>query len=257
MFCDNPYWNKTTLNMTLNTSSMETEKNILNSSKPRAATNADATGKYELIAQASNLVANSGDEVTIDLYITGYGKISDGKIYFSLPSTSVNGQVSSTVTHGIKFLNSEAFCGFTWGNVTDEFTSSFVLGLNGGIQVDEWPETTMFFDSHTSASDHKNNIILTEELLGGEPPFRVKVNFNKRSKPGVYNVSCILTYFNGESWQNSSLQLGIVIRTIFQQYEGWVSFLGILAALGSSTGIVALAIQLWSLLHPGQPLLNR
>jgi hypothetical protein len=216
---------------------------------PRAARNGDKIGKYELIPQISNAVLNRGDTIIIDMFVTGYGQISDGKIHFSLPSSSIHGRIKSIVYHGLKPVMQEGIVSsLVWGSSRDEFDSAFALELNGGIKPDSWPETSLIFDAYSPPTG--SHILVSERTLGDKPPFRIEMSFSKKVRPGLYNVNCVLTYYNGESWQNSSFQLPLTVRNLFEEYQGWVSFLGILAALGSSTGIVAMGLQVWQMLHP-------
>lgn len=60
----------------------------------------------------------------------------------------------------------------------------------------------------------------------------------------------VFTYFNGYYWDNSKLQITLTVRNIFQRNEKLVSALGIFAAFGSASGLIALGITVWQLFHP-------
>lgn len=120
------------------------------------------------------------------------------------------------------------------------------------MAIGEWKETTSFFDVPSQSdkgAPHTPTISTEVELGNSSPPIRVVLKLVDDISPDLYDMNFVFTYFNGYYWDNSSLRISLTVRNVFQRNEKWVSILGIAAAIGSASGIIALAISLWQLLH--------
>lgn len=149
--------------------------------QPRHATGDSEPGKYELVSRVSNTTVDPGDTVTINLYITGYGKIDSSKLFFAPPpdvlfeedKSYVNAGLSPVLADGSVLLSpgenkknlsgDETIIGFVWGQGRLKLTNSnFILAL-GGIGVEKWKENTPLFDL-TITADSKNETYQTPTI---------------------------------------------------------------------------------------------
>jgi hypothetical protein len=67
---------------------------------PREGTHAKCPGDYRLAYRAAQAEVDPGEELRIELYITGYGEISGAKLTFYPPTYFIE-QEKSRVMHGL------------------------------------------------------------------------------------------------------------------------------------------------------------
>jgi hypothetical protein len=230
----------------------------MNTSNPRVGRDGDKPGKYELIDHIFESSVDPGDTVKIDLYITGYGNITSSKLYFSPPpvlifeegkdSIVTSGLKSNKIAKGDMVLAPNSHqptpalgdgVVISWGRESVPITRfGFTLGL-GGVKLGDWSEGTAYFDADNGRiSIGSTPSISTEAFMEGWPPIRLVLKLKKDVRPGIYTMGFVFTYFNGTAWQNSSLRTSITIRNAFQRHEKAVTVIGIVAAAGSSSGLI-------------------
>jgi hypothetical protein len=239
----------------------------MSSVKPRHGTGFDKPGRYALVSRVSNTNVSPGDTVTLDLYITGYGRIESSKLYFSPPPFAIFDTAQSFLTSGLKAESVDPKAAtrsadgisiapgtkvlLTWGERTVPISEAGLTLVLGGMAKPGWGISTPFFDENLSTpdgDDSSNTPSISTEILMDHAPISIVLKLLDEVNPGMYAMNFVFTYYNGYMWENSNLQINLTIQNIFQRNERWVSTLGIMAALGSATGIVALGITVWQLL---------
>jgi hypothetical protein len=109
---------------------------------PQNAPNSDKPGSYELAIRSNKAEVAPGDTVDLEIFITGYGRISAAKIVFNPPSYFIN-SAWSTVTHGLgQHANGNVYFGKDEQPVQED---GCAIGL-GGLGVPGWPSR------HTSST---------------------------------------------------------------------------------------------------------
>lgn len=224
----------------------------MNNIGARRGENGDAFGKYELVSRIHNSVLDPGGVVVIEIFITGYGRIDASKIAFYPPIAVV--EADSKLIGGFKFDKSKSMA--SWGGSSLPISPDGVVLQLDGMFSKRWPGYTSFFDAVDEGKDgYSVPQIMTEKALGENTnpqlpsqwnaPFRLELKIRKNAVPGIYPTSVSFTYFNGQTWEISSLQPTFTVRTVFQRYEKAISVIGIVAATGSASGLVFLAKQLY------------
>lgn len=214
--------------------------------KPRIGRNGDLTGRYELVARVHNSISQPGGTIYIEIFISGYGRIDNSKLAFYPPIDNLLLETSQ-VSGGLKKDKDTGI--LTWsGDPQTISNTGFVLQLNN-IKNLKNQDVTTFFDARYAGIENDGvPRLVTESALGvntqkGLPsefqaPIVLRLDITKKAKPGTYYTSIVFTYFNGESWQISSIQPSFTLRTLFQRNEGCIAVLGIIAALGSGSGLI-------------------
>lgn len=224
----------------------------MNNVGARRGENGNATGKYELVARIHNAVLDPGSIVVIEFFITGYGRIDASKLAFYPPIAVV--EADSQLIGGFSFDETTKMV--SWGGYAGSISDTGQIVQMAGMTSTKWPGFTSFFDATGNGPDiDPVPQIMVEKALGENKskyvpspwnaPFRLELKIRKNARPGVYPTSVVFTYFNGETWQNSSLQPTFTVRTVFQRYERAVSVIGVIAAAGSASGLLFFGKQLY------------
>jgi hypothetical protein len=197
-----------------------------NNDKPMTGLNADSPGNFELISRTSNTVIDPGDEIEIDIFITGYGQIKGGKLAF-FPSGKILDVTKSKVHSDLGKNGDEIIWGVKENYLNSQNT---VIGL-GGMQYENWQESTMFFD----AASGKTPVISTESILSNyKPPFQFNLKTLDNINPGNYNLNFTFTYHNSVEWKSSNLSVAFTVRNILQRNESlisWIAFFGVVVSI--------------------------
>ena len=204
----------------------------------RRGENGTKTGKYELVPRIYDANIDPGDTVVIDLYITGYGRIDNSKLAF-YPPIAILSDSGSAVTYGFAYQNEQV----EWGGHTDAVSERGITLPTQGTRDDRWPGYTSFFD--VDEDDTPRIATETSQGKNGSSPYTLKLQLSAKAKPGNYTTTLVFTYFNGETWQTSSVESKFTVRNVFQRNERVISILGVLAAIGSIPPIFRVALDVW------------
>lgn len=202
---------------------------------PQNKPNADQPGCYDLIFRRPRTEVTAGEWAEIDIYITGYGKISGAKFYF-MPPTSFIETNTCVIEHSLKMEDGQ----LRWGGLRNDGADDGVTidFSQGGLRQLGWPNTSSFFDVAGG--------IATEKSLSG-PPVKVKFQVKAKAGTGDHNLSFALTYFNDREWHIANRTAILHIPTLYERYEGWAWTVGIIVALITMiTSIVAIFIAIHS-----------
>jgi hypothetical protein len=199
--------------------------------RARNKPNADSTGHYELVALIDKTQINKGDSASVHIFITGYGQISQPKIYMSCSSYDILDK--SYIVHSLGFISGERI--YSWGHQFFSFDSlPVVLELSGGfVGVKNGIEYHLgqFIDANNSGT---STHIITEMMIRN-PPAAVHLRFKKKARADNYKLNMYLTYFNGKEWESSIAVLDFRINNLIQEYE--IGF-GIIALIAALVGIL-------------------
>ena len=209
------------------------------------APNFDNPGKYQQVISASKTIVAPGDKIEINYFVSGYGKIDNmtAKVYYAFSSDIVDSTRSSLKGSFKKFKNGQ----IGWGGSEFPLSSSgATLMLSPMIQHEiEGTFTTLFDDSPPNwiipfggepfSIDYPVPLIYLEQqysdLDTGEkrvPPYKWKIKLKENLSPGDYYVTFILTYFNGEKWENDKSDIKITIMPWYEQYNSSVQWITVI-----------------------------
>ena len=188
---------------------------------PRQHKNATSPGAYLLASQVFSNVFDPNDKIQFNQFITGYGEISSAKLQCYVSGDIVDGK-KSIMTHGLKRGEDGRFY---WGRENTVVPSGEFSIVFGGIQHDEWPESSAFFDL---PDDHR---IATESSIAGTPPINYSFQLRKNIKPGDYKIDFFFTYFNGEKWVCIKEPVPFKVRTIFEKYSVHFATFGVVCTI--------------------------
>lgn len=196
-------------------------------------------GSYALAIRASNPIINPGDAVELEVYITGYGRITGPKVSSTLPPNFVDTKRSS-VSHSFKRPpdgEATSLATVEFGGREDPISSvgfvSQLAGVSGYIAEDgtdvDWGEHTLFWDANYPGEGRTPTI--ASEMHRGKAPLEVNLQTTKQIPPGNHSFQFHLTYFNGEQWQTTSQSVTLVVRNWFQRNQALTWSLGALGIL--------------------------
>lgn len=223
---------------------------------PLSKIDADKPGNYEVVVRVSRINLYDNDSLIVDLFITGYGRIGNGKL-FVIPSGNIFCDYSV-----LKFgFTRDDNTHFHWGDSIYSALSSsqFVVPIAGpSIGDSAWPYQNMFLDDDTFP---ENSSIITEMYSGPRSPYQFCYKIKKNVQAGDYSIKVYLTYYNSREWKTSKEIIPIHINTVTEEYAGYFAFagiiIGLLGIIGIKEGIKKTRIGITSLLKMKPQVLSK
>ncbi|MCK5708527.1 MAG: hypothetical protein KAI43_12835 [Candidatus Aureabacteria bacterium] len=190
---------------------------------PRKKAFSQKPGSYNLAIRISKPIVDPGEQLQIEIYISGYGIIEASKLacYPSLEVFDVN---KSIMRYGLQKVNGEISFG---GQKRKISPIGQIISLTGGIQKTGWKKSTMFFD----ASNNEGWQISTEVNQKGYAPMSLNLTLKDSARPGPQSIQFIFSYFNGETWISSPETAQFTIRNFYQRHEVKVWIIGAIASI--------------------------
>lgn len=178
----------------------------------------------------SNPVINPGEQLNIEVYISGYGEIRGSKLVFYVSPEAVDENKSTYTCEIEKKGNLFVFGGKQKGLGDVGNTIDFC----GGLRLDNWDHPTFFFDNPLNPQHGRTPQISTEAKLESAP-IDIRLKTRRKLRPGPHEIQFVFSYFNGSSWATSTARALFTVRNLYQRHEGLVWGIGLIAAL---TGII-------------------
>ena len=220
----------------------------IDKNRPRAGEFADKPGTYKLVARSNRQLLDPGEDLWIEVFITGYGNIQAAKLVSSPDKESISGK-ESKVWFNLRETEGKPH----FGGTEKEFGEDGVtidLG-SGGLKLPKWDRSTLFVD----VSKGPTPLILTERILRhtnnpSNAPVTINLKLSKNARPGQHSLNLVLTYYNGECWCSSETTFHFVVRNFYQRHEIRLWKLGFFATLtGLSIGFFSILMTygVWGL----------
>ncbi len=199
-------------------------------SKPQSGKNANAPGSYGIAVRLDKYLVDPGERLRIEIYISGYGKISGCKLV-TYPSPAAFDELHSWVRFGVRNIDGKTFFGGK-EQLLDPSGNTIDIG-SGGMKRDDWLEQTMFFDTRESGTTPQ---IFTETRQKpkndvSDGPITLNLKLNSKARAGTHSVQFVLTYFNGSCWATSTETVSFTVRTFYQRNELKIWLIGALIAV--------------------------
>lgn len=199
--------------------------------RPQNRPHAEFPGCYELVFSRPRTDVVPGEETRIDIYVTGYGSISGGKIHF-MPPTGLIEPGACWVDHDLRLEDGKLSFGAAQ---SPQGEGGAILQFTNGVKHSGWPESTLFFDV--------GGVGIMTENSAVNPPVRVRLKIKKGAHTGDHDLSFAFTYFNGQEWRISYRTVVLHVPTLYERYEGraWVigATIAVMAMLASIIAAVA------------------
>lgn len=224
---------------------------------PQTAKDWDKPGEYSLAVRVLKSEVNPGEEVVLEVYVTGYGEIRGPKFMFSPPPSLID-VAQSKVIHGVKSPAEGTKVtpyNAIFGSDKDEMSDTGFAYRLGGLVGEGWEEGTIFWDhpypsdgdtqSKTTPKIASEKKLPEEDPENAHAPIEIHLKTNKRrlfqgrnkgTPPGAHSLQFYLTYCNGNQWKTDRQSVNIVVPNWFKRHEivTWsAATLGVLFALGS------------------------
>jgi hypothetical protein len=208
---------------------------------PRLAENANQPGEYRVAIRIVQAEVDPGDQLRVEIYVTGYGQIYGSKLIFYPPPYFID-EEQSTVFHGLDVQEVEGERRFVFGTTEQRFKDfggdPGMLLTIGGIALPGWEKATPYvdvdFQSDTATSKAIGLTFMEQKLL--RAPIELLLKVRKKAPSGHHDLRFYLTYFNGEVWKTDSQAVSLSVRNLFQRhpYITWIiGSVGAALALGS------------------------
>lgn len=172
---------------------------------------------YSIFTYTSNIVANQGDNVKIELYISGAGDVDAKKLSFHPPTDLIEGNVTVNYYNVTNFENEKPI----------------VYPIEGGVFYWDIPKEFFTFDEYWANDPNGALINFGEEPHGNVAPITLNFKVNKSAPAGDQQISIILVYKNGTQWLQSEKELTIHVRYFYEKlsYQAIFAILGFFSAI--------------------------
>ena len=205
--------------------------------KKRSALNAEKPGSYQPVVVLENSVLNKNEILAGSVFFSGYGAISQPKLFFQGP-THVFSEVESSWHQGFDVIREEGKIRLIFAaKPMNEFVFGNVQLSAAVVTTDNTLDVDMFTDYRAG-----NSVIYSENRLVN-PPVSFKLRVKNNCRPGTYEITFVFTYFNGESWVTATEKASMTVRSLLQRLDWRVATLAIFAAVVSMTADLETARQ--------------
>ncbi len=195
-------------------------------------------GSYQLILRSTSSVVDPGDELGLELYISGFGNMQFSKLVF-YPSANVFSS-SSEVLFGPDLDQKEGT--LYWGGQKAQ-----VSPQGGLIELTVLtPEVLFIFKPRLQVITERNTTKKKDGKTFAPVQFNLKIK--NKARPGKYHMHFILTYFDGEKWNTSSTKFQFSVRNLLERYASFAWWLAITAGVGAIIAAVPDIPKIWHLL---------
>jgi len=202
---------------------------------PREAPNADRPGEYRLAVRATDAEVDPGDEIRLELYITGYGDIHGSKLAFYPPAYFIDVR-SSRIIMDLKRVEAKGEVTILWGGreerLSEETGGTMVFP---GFQMKTWERPTVFFDMPRDPARSKETKQgppnLFTEMKHQHAPVELILKVRDKVPSGNHNIQLFFTYFNGSEWKSDSQSVDVLVRNWVRRHELSTVIVGVSAAI--------------------------
>jgi hypothetical protein len=195
---------------------------------PRMAPNADRPGEYRLAIRILDAEIDPGDELRLEIYIVGYGKIRGSKVSFRPPLYFIDPEGSKAV-----FGARGAGGRLLWGGKQERMNPEGFTVLMSGLQKEGW-EDTPYIDVLPPEQADKDALgiatIATEKKYGAAP-IGITLKVQDEAPTGTHNLQFFFTYFNGNEWKSDIQSVDVLVRNWVRRHELFTVVGGVLVAL--------------------------
>lgn len=207
-----------------------TKSDSLYFSSPQVKKDYNYPGSYEISANLTRVRINKGEATTLNVHITGYGKIGGSKIYFNTSAPIFDSSSQFFTSLWVDTSDSTKPIA-RFGIDTGTIGSAHALAMTmQGMKRGFWNYNSIYLDTEEDTSDLS---ITTENNL--DPPLKFILKCKTEDvEAGDYTCNLYFTYFNSEQWKTSKISIPVHINSIWERYP-WIAIL---------IGSIALAIAL-------------
>jgi hypothetical protein len=205
---------------------------------PQNRPNSDRPGSYDLVFRRPKAEVIPGGEVEVAIYITGYGSISDAKLYFVPPTDFLDPDRCYVDFDLNRRADGLVHFGVTRQGIAGE---SFTLDLSsGGLKPPAWHGPSLFFDKGLGIATES----ATRDIESGklEPPVKFTMRVKEKVARGDHDLNFALTYFNGREWAIAYRTASLHVPTFYERHAGWAWSIGtaiaVIAAAATVLGLI-------------------
>ncbi|UOO94278.1 hypothetical protein MUK72_09880 [Halococcus dombrowskii] len=191
--------------------------------------------EYSLMLQTNRTAVNPGDTVTIEVYITGWGRANRGKlsIVYSNPEliseqnppTSEERVTSKQVYTGVQYPQNKPP-----SDVERQLDSiGTAIRLNDG-----------YFMSHPEILTNPGYPpIISEVSLGDrKPPIAININVSETAAPGDYYITFTMSYGHGSLIKQDQQRVNIQVNTLPEYFRREIELAVVLGGIGAVIAII-------------------
>ncbi|NDV14761.1 hypothetical protein GO009_01885 [Muricauda sp. TY007] len=217
------------------------------------ASNSNRNGSYRQIVNANKTSLVPGDSIVISYYVSGYGYIdfTSAKTFFSSSAEILDTKKSYLLADFKPLSNNRYVYGGVEVPMDNKMltilSASMVSAENGRLLVTYFDD--FIFEDRPYVMPNKDNrdllnvdlsqkaLIHSESTLGvkGEEkflaPMTYKIKLKEDTEPGEYYFTYVMTYFNGNSWENDRVELKIKVQHWYERHNNFIQYMALIIAV--------------------------
>ena len=188
---------------------------------------------YSIVARVRNHNIKSGDNVEVDIYLTGLGIPDASKLLFLLSSPNILDTSSPGITMSCIKLSLEKLDNkdMVFPVAGEQYVDRLKLDPNGlTYHLNKsyflpLPESTVPNEEQLFMPD-----VMAEKQFAGYDPISASLETLKKAKPGDYEINVTLTYTYQNIVKQASDKVEFHITNWWDRNQGWVTTAGMIIA---------------------------
>lgn len=192
------------------------EKERLDQFKKQLVSEIDEPPVYEIVPVLETTSISPGEEIKLNLYLTGKGMPTKSKVsvnYAGIPvDTSRNGRVEFSIHAGVSGEDFATVSGENFVSETsfpDHEIGAFVTGLNPLYFTDNPEAKEELQEYHFSPT-------MAETEHGGVPPIKIIIPTRESIDPGTYKITSSLVY------ERNDVTPSVTKQAVEVEVQDWV-----------------------------------
>lgn len=186
------------------------------------------TPSYTLIPIPSAIITDPGRTVNVDIYISGFGYISNNKMIVFVPSNLLNTENPGRIGASIGCMHNKTtnitvpIFSETSTNLT-AVKAGLIPGMTGLIPGVKFSLIKCNFMYNNETLNEQNvPPIMLEGRNNGSAPSYIIMNLADNATPGDYEIPIVFTYTDGEKWYQDKKQITIHVNNPIEENRFWL-----------------------------------
>ena len=199
--------------------------------------------KYKIVANNQTQRINPGDDIIIEVYVSGYGTVDESKLHVQHSHPNIVAENPQEITYSIVGSQNSPVTGsdHAWTVPEEDLSPT-------GFTV-ELPASFFVADQDSSLGLDR---VLSEKSHDNKAPIEIILHTQSSCRRTDYNIDMTMTYRHRTQLQQDQKTVRVHVNTFREQYQRWLIIPGLITAIAALDKLKILELStVWNVLTNG------